>query len=159
VETPAPRVTQETDVRVAQNVKNKVDILFVIDNSPSMAPKQAELQKQFPQMIKVIDDVGKSSPADYHIGVVTSDLGAGQFTLGGGQCPPGGDGGKLVNKGAAANTNCQAPTGGVNFIEYNQLNGTNNLPGGQDLATTFTCIASVGDKGCGFEHQLEAGYR
>jgi hypothetical protein len=159
VEKPQPKITQETDVRVEQNIKNKVDILFMIDDSPSMSPKQAELKARFPQLIKILDDFGKSNPAWYHIGVVTSDLGAGQFNLGGGQCHPGGDGGKLQALGSAHDATCAAPTGGLNFIDYNQLNGNNNLPAGQDLATTFSCMASVGDKGCGFEQQLEAVYR
>jgi len=159
VETPAPRVIQETDVRVEQNVKNKVDILFMVDNSPSMSPKQAELKNRFPELIKILQNFGKANPAWYHIGVVTSDLGAGQFTLGGGQCHPGGDGAKLQALGASADTTCKPVTGGVNFIDYNQLAGTDNLPAGQDLATTFGCMASVGDKGCGFEMQLESVYR
>jgi hypothetical protein len=159
VEKPQTKITQETDVRVEQNIKNKVDILFMIDNSPSMSPKQAELKARFPELIKVLDNFGKSNPAWYHIGVVTSDLGAGQFNLGGGQCHPGGDGGKLQALGAAHDMTCAPPTNGLNFIDYNQLNGMNNLPAGQDLATTFGCMASVGDKGCGFEQQLESVYK
>jgi hypothetical protein len=165
VETPMGKVTQETDVRVEQDIKNKVDLLFLIDDSPSMAPKQAELKARFPELIKVLDDFGKANPAWYHIGVVTSDLGAGNFTLGGGQCQPGGRGGKLQPVGAGAAASCVAPTRGLNFIDYNQLmpdaSGVpdSNLPPGQDLAQTFGCMASVGDKGCGFEHQLEAVYR
>jgi len=164
VETPTPKVTQETDVRVEQNIKNKVDILFMIDDSPSMSPKQNELKARFPELIKILDDFGKGNPAWYHIGVVTSDLGAGPFNLGSGQCHPGGKGGKLQAVGAGADASCMPPTRGLNFIDYNQLmpdaNGVpdSNLPPGQSLATTFQCMASVGDKGCGFEHQLEAVY-
>ena len=33
-----------------------------------------------------------------------------------------------------------------------------NLPEDQGLAETFTCMASVGASGCGFEHQLESVY-
>jgi hypothetical protein len=51
------------------------------------------------------------------------------------------------------------PTGGLAFIDYDQRNGSNNLPAGQDLATTFACMASVGDRGCGFEQQLESVYQ
>lgn len=165
VEKPSPKVTQETAVRVEQNVKNKVDLLFVIDDSPSMAPKQNELKARFPQLIKLLDDFGKDNPANYHIGVITTDLGSGPFTLGGGQCRPGGRGGKLQPIGAAADATCVAPTGGFNFISYNQLlkdaSGApqSNLPPGQDLAKTFSCMASVGDKGCGFEQPLEAVYK
>jgi hypothetical protein len=141
-----------------------VDILFALDNTVGPA-SLAELKARFPEVAKILDDFGKSNPAHYHIGVVTSDLGAGQFTLGGGQCRPGGDGGKLQPLGAAHDPSCQAPTGGLNFIDYDQIhtdasgNPTTNLPSGQDLATTFGCVASVGDKGCGFEHQLESVYR
>ncbi len=164
VETPVPSTTQETDVRVEQNIKNKVDILFMVDNSPSMIPKQNQLKSQFPQLIKILDDFGKMNPAWYHSGVVTSDLGAGPYNLGNGQCHPGGDGAQLQAVGAAAASGCTAPTGGVNFIDYNQLtpdasgNATSNLPPGQDLATTFSCMASVGAGGCGFEQQLESVY-
>jgi hypothetical protein len=159
VETPAPKVNQETNVKISENVKNKVDILFMIDNSPSMSPKQNELKARFPELIKVLQDFGKANPAWYHIGVITSDLGAGQYTLGGGQCHPGGDGGQLQALGKAADTTCKPPGGGLNFIDYNQLAGTDNLPAGQDLPTTFGCMASVGDTGCGFEQQLEAVYK
>ena len=80
VETPRTIVTQETSVRVEQNIKNKVDILFVIDNSPSMRPKQEQLGQRFPELIKVLTEFGaKGSPASYHIGVVTTDLGANTF--------------------------------------------------------------------------------
>jgi hypothetical protein len=139
-------------------VKNKVDILFMIDDSPSMDPKQAALQTRFPELIKVLDDfAAKGTPAWYHIGVVTSDLGAGMAPNGG--CQVGGKGAKLQALGAAHGAACKAPTGNLNFIDYNQLAMTNNLPAGQDLPTTFTCMASVGTAGCGFEHQLEAPYR
>jgi hypothetical protein len=159
VETPVTTVVQETEVTVQQMVKNKVDILFMIDDSPSMTPKQDALKQKFPELIKVLDDFGaKGSPAWYHIGVVTSDLGAGQSTSTS-NCKPGGLGAQLQSKGKAAGSTCVAPGNGLNFIDYNQLNGTNNLPTGQDLPTTFTCMASVGDTGCGFEHQLEAPYR
>jgi hypothetical protein len=148
---PPPR----TEIRV--DPKNKVDLLFAIENSPG-GVYQTELTAQFPVLAKVLDDFGRASPADYHIGVVTSDMGAGQFNLGGGQCHPGGDGGKLQALGAGHAANCIAPTGGLNFVDYDQLTGTNNLPAGQDLATTFTCMATVGDRGCGFESQLESVY-
>src|SRR5581483_2182930 len=72
--------------------RQDIDLLFVIDNSPSMAPKQAEL-------------------AHFHVGVVTTDLGAQSFNLGS-QCRPGGDGARLQALGAAATPDCRPPTGG-----------------------------------------------
>jgi hypothetical protein len=157
--------TTELDEPIEGNVRNKVDLLFMIDNSPSVAPQQNELKARFPQLIKILEDFGKAKPAWYHIGVVTSDLGAGQFNLGGGQCHPDGLGGKLQALGQAADPTCVAPTRNLNFIDYNQLiryasgNADSNLPAGQDLATSFGCMASVGQMGCGFEHPLESVYR
>jgi hypothetical protein len=168
VESPKTTVTQETSVRVEQSVKNKVDLLFMIDNSPSMAPKQTELQNRFPQLIKQLQTfAAQGNPASYHIGVVTSDLGAAAFTLNNGQCHPGGDGAKLQNAPVSppptgtppACTNGFSLSGGVRYIDYNQLDGTNNIVGVPDVPTAFSCISSVGEGGCGFEHQLESPYR
>jgi hypothetical protein len=136
--------------------RTDVDLLFVIDNSPSMAPKQSALQQQFAGLWTALDANAKlGRPAHFHVGVVTTDLGAQQFNLTG-QCRPGGDGARLQALGAAATPDCLPPTGGVNFIDYNQLDGANNLPAGQDVATMLRCMTSVGDLGCGFEQPLEA---
>ncbi len=143
---------------------DKVDVLFMVDNSPSMTPKQMLLQSSFAAFVTALQNAGAAHPASYHIGVVTSDLGAGPYTLNQGQCRPGGDGAKLQSAAATSATGvpaaCSSFTlgGGVRFIDYDQVHGTDNL-GGTDLATAFTCISSVGQSGCGFEHQLESAYR
>jgi hypothetical protein len=140
--------------------KDKVDILFVIDDSSSMTPKQDELKTRFPELIESLDDfAAQGHPIDYHFGVVTSDLGAGPGGSGGSGCTAGGLGAALQPLGRGHAGSCAPPTGGLNFIDYNQIKKTNNLPSGQSLAQTFSCIASVGTAGCGFEHQLEAAYR
>jgi hypothetical protein len=163
VETPVTTTVQETDVRVEQSVKNKVDILFMVDDSNSMDPKQAALRMRFPELVKILDTFGAmGSPAWYHIGVVTSDLGAGMAPNGG--CAVGGLGGRLQPLGRAHAAGCQPPGNGLNFIDYNQLNMTggvpaSNLPTGVSLQDEFTCMATVGTGGCGFEHQLESVYR
>ena len=164
VESPKTNVTQETSVRVAQSVKNKVDILFMVDNSLSMAPKQQQLQQRFPQLIKQLDTFAmQGTPASYHIGVVSSDLGAGLNTA---NCKAGGDGAKLNVTPNPMGTyappmNCTnfSLSGGVRYLDYNQIAGTNNIMGGLSVPDAFNCMAHVGDEGCGFEHQLESAYR
>jgi hypothetical protein len=145
--------------------RDKVDILFMIDDSPSMAPKQAALRANFPELVTRIQTLATNgAPASFHIGVVDSDLGAGRFTLNNGQCHPDGDGGKL-RTGAAA-TDPSAPGtcaslqlgNGESFIDYDSATGASNL-GTFDLTTAFGCLSSVGSGGCGFEHQLESVYR
>jgi len=63
------------------------DILFMIDNSPSMASKQNALAASFPLIMQVLENLpdawGGLSLADVHIGVVDSDMGAGNGSLGG----------------------------------------------------------------------------
>jgi hypothetical protein len=91
--------------------------------------------------------------------VVTSDYGAG--TGDGGSCErsPGGQRGLLQALGQAAPSGCAKPT--APFIHYavdEQGVVTSNLPPGQTLDQTFTCMASVGAYGCGYEHQLESVY-
>jgi hypothetical protein len=141
------------EVETEQNLKDQVDILFVIDDSGSMAPKQEQLRQRFPDLVKSLDEIAAAgNKASYHIGVVTSDLGAPGISCGKNR------GARLQQLGGEAPAGCQGPVG-ANYIEYDQRNGSNNLPVGQDLPTTFGCMASVGDKGCGFEQTLEAAYR
>jgi len=159
-ETPDGGAAGQTWVQVNLGTRtHDIDVLFVVDNSPSMSPKQNELKTRFAQLAAMFDAFGaQGHPGHYHIGVVTTDLGAGPFTLGAGQCRPGGDRGQLIATGAAASPSCIAPVGAP-FIDLDQIAGTDNLPVGQSLSATFSCMASVGDKGCGFEMPLESAYQ
>ncbi len=142
---------------------DKVDILFMIDNSPG-EPYKLELRKRFPSFFKSLEDAAAAHPASYHIGIVTSDLGAGPEVLNGGQCHPDGDGGKLqitpATGAAQVPPECTGLmlAGGVRFIDYDQIAGTDNT-GASSVPTAFDCMSAVGGAGCGFEHQLESVYR
>ena len=93
--------------------------------------------------------------------MVTSDLGAGEaFPKGMGCDTVGGDQGKLQN--TPRDGNCTPPSDA--FISYNYETGETNIPGGSgdavdNIKDAFKCIAKVGTKGCGYEHQLEAARR
>jgi hypothetical protein len=164
VEKPPTKVESFPTINVSP--KNKVDLLFMIDNSPSMAPMQAELQTRFKTFFDAfVAAAAQKKYADLQIGVVTSDFGAAGANKGDGSgCDAfgGGQGGSLQALGdpMARAANCQAPVG-ASFIKYNfdpaAPNG-NNLPATQDLVTTFSCMAAVGVSGCGYEHQLESVY-
>jgi hypothetical protein len=149
-----------TELRLGQSHNDKIDLLFMIDNSPSMAPKQNELRARFPQLLQALDPtLTGNRPIHLHIGVVTSDLGAGPFNINMGQCRPGGDGGRLVAVGAFADpARCKPPTDGRHFIDFDQASGASNLPPDVNLASEFGCMTEVGDTGCGFESQLESVY-
>src|SRR4030095_10307504 len=72
LETPPDLAPARTTVSLRAG--DKIDLLFAIDNSPSMTPMQAQLKMRFPALMAALST---ALPADYHIGVVTSDLGSG----------------------------------------------------------------------------------
>ncbi|HJX63286.1 MAG TPA: VWA domain-containing protein, partial [Polyangia bacterium] len=74
---PPPHVGQQTDVTIlVGRPALEIDILFAIDNSPSMAGKQTVLAENFPRMIQALQVFSGGLP-NVHIGVVSSDMGAG----------------------------------------------------------------------------------
>ena len=73
----------------------KLDILFVVDNSGSMAQEQANLARNFPVLMQELVSAG----ADLHIAVVSSDLGAGAGPVGQGCPQTGGDRGVFCRRG------------------------------------------------------------
>ena len=138
------------DIPITPN--RNVDILFVIDDSPSMKDKQSNLATNFPRFIDVLDSIQGGRP-NVHIGVVTSDLGTrgadgivspGIGTIGKGGCTGLGKGGNLVTNGA--------PVTGPYIVDIRgqMPNYTGNL------TDVFATMARVGDGGCGFEQHLEA---
>jgi hypothetical protein len=138
---------------------HKVDLLLVLANSPTMQPKLDVLTTSLGELAAQLTAAPSTQRAWYHIGVITSDLGAGAFELPALGCHPDGDGARLQPIARAAAPSCQAPTGGVPFLDLNQLDGTSNLPAGQDLTTTLACLTAVGHDGCTFQQPLEAAYR
>lgn len=159
-------ITQtRTDVacKFSSSPAPKADLLFMVDNSGSMDAMQEELRRRFPQFLEVFHALAaQGTLVDLHIGVVTSDYGAGKTGAGGGQCAPspGGQRGKLQAVGQYAAPDCEPPTDAA-FIKYvfaDSGDGPNNLPPHQSLDQTFRCMASVGARGCGYEHQLESVY-
>ena len=142
------------------NLNRDVDILFVIDNSASMADKQQNLKDNFPNFINVLNTIQGGLP-DVHIGVINSDVG----TKGEDDAAPGTAVG-MVGSGGCANTG--GATGGGNLVVNGApVTGTflsdiklgdgsrqKNYTG--DLATVFSQMAGVGDGGCGFEQHLHA---
>jgi hypothetical protein len=161
VERPENRVTQTWSSRVEQ--RDEIDLLFVIDDSPSMRPKQEALRARFASLMEPLAALAaRGAPSKLHIGVITTDLGAGPETIraSAGGCAPGGRGARLVARGPGDPT-CLGPVGKA-YIEWDQTRTdasgapASNLPSGRTLQETFSCIAAVGDKGCGFEQPLEA---
>jgi len=174
LQTPTPMTQQETDFKVLVAPDRNIDILFMVDNSPSMDPKQQALASNFPKMIAALETLPGGLP-DVHIGVVSSNMGAGNGAMGG-NCGNGlgdrallwgNDPNDLTASVAAGSAYTPAfPGCGLNlnarWIEDTQ---DPNNPGrirnydsaNHQLADVFSCLAkAVGVGGCGEEHQLQA---
>jgi len=158
---PEPKPQVATELTFQEAVNRDIDILFMVDDSLSMAPLIDKLAVNFPAFIQVLQNLPGGLP-NIHLAVVSSDLGAGQWT-GIAQCRVGGDGGEFqdqVGAGtAAAGVPCAA-TGldpGQHFIS--NVNGVANYDTNMGLATVFSCIANLGEGGCGFEHQIQSVVR
>ncbi|MDD9937403.1 MAG: hypothetical protein OXT09_27580, partial [Myxococcales bacterium] len=157
-EGPACLVSGSTSQLAVSNV-DKVDLLFVIDNSGSMRDAQEALRREFPRLVEVLatgdidlDGVADFPPArDLPLGVVSSDMGL-VGIQGIPLCAGLGDDGIMNNVPDPTLTGCQASY--PRFITFTA--GVNDPT---QTANDFACIASLGTEGCGFEQQLEAGLK
>jgi hypothetical protein len=158
---------------------NKVDVLFMIDNSASMGDKQALLAQAIPDFIQGLVTL---QVHDMHIGIVTSSLGG----RGGDQCPASAtnpsnttlsahtdDRGELVNRGGVAGNplveNTVSDIGPSNYLGWfpSVPSNAGSVPpagtpitDGATLISDFTAmVEGVHEHGCGFEAQNEAWYR
>jgi hypothetical protein len=120
----------------------KVDLLFVIDDSISMDDEQAALIAAFPDFITAMQ-TELADTDGYNIGVITSDAYAGDPT-----CAPG-QRGVLVTQTAgdqSSNQVCGPYSSGARHMTEQE----------DDLAARFSCAAQVGVAGDPDERPIEA---
>lgn len=144
-------------VRVPVTTNRDIDLLFMIDDSPSTLDKQTNLKSSFPAFINELDALPGGLP-NVHIGVVTSDLGT-QGSLDAQPGPGIGSGpGSCSGNGKAGNlqTNGTTLVQGNFISDIKNTDGTRTLNYTGTLASAFSAIASVGSNGCGFEQPIEA---
>jgi len=145
----APNITPTATLTTnfTQKINNQIDILFMIDNSSSMTEMQTKLYDQLPVFMNKLTSL--PSKPSLHVAVVSSDMGAPGDSTTSIMCTQAGDQGQFQSMPRG---NCAATTltAGATFIS-----DADNMPNYTDpIATVFQCIALLGDKGCGFEHQL-----
>ncbi len=159
----------------------KLDLLFVVDNSLSMADKQAMFAASIPALVERLVKpwcVGGADPIppnsdgscpvntlpeypsvrDLHVGVISSSLGS----HGGQVCSSGSEGqddhGHLIGSLRAGLTTWNDS----GFLKWDP-DGMANPPGENDSALLADDMAAMvvaaGQTGCGFEAPLEAMYR
>ena len=144
-----PSQVKEGYKDIPVEINRDIDILFVIDNSGSMAEEQASLANNFNRFISVLENIEGGLP-NIHLGVVSTDVGAGPFNISG--CSGNGDNGQLQS---APNGSCTPPSGAfISDIDDGAGGRIRNYT--DTLADTFSCIGRLGIDGCGFEQPFES---
>ncbi len=161
------------------NKVEKLDLLFVVDNSRSMEAEQAKLRAQLPRMIKILT-TGDKTPdngtenidfppvKDMHLAVVSSDMGLPGLgpednpdTTG--ACNGTGDDGNFLNdpsNAIAAGLDCpgSGASGYPLFLVHerdDRVDPDVTLQRAEATAADFACLTTLGFDGCGFEMPLE----
>ena len=165
---------------VPVNPQRALDLLIVIDDSPSMRDEQEKLQQQVPRLVNLLITGGAAEPEavgefpaveSLHVGIITPDMGYStvpmtDFVAGTGPdvdfnptsacMRNGGVGldGNMQTEGLSGTPRelCSAitPPEGTQYLNYPE-------PGFDetDLIDDVRCVTGQ-DDGCGFEQQLEA---
>jgi hypothetical protein len=132
-----------------QSINRNVDMLFLIDDSSSMRLSQDNLNRNFPTFMTTLQMAEQGLP-NLHVAVVSSDMGAGDGTVSGCNSSGGKNGiFQYSPRNGCTATNLQQ---GATYIV--DSGGQRNYTG--NIEDVFTCIAALGQDGCGFEHQFAA---
>jgi hypothetical protein len=135
-------------------INRNIDILFVIDNSRSMKEEQETLQANFPTFISVLEQIDGGLP-NVHLGVVSSDMGT-LVALGDANCSDS-DNGTLLKGNPDMPGLCPEVNGNYIADEDQNADGVRETNyTGVTLAQAFSCMADLGDMGCGFEQHFES---
>jgi len=138
-----------------------VDFLVVMDNSLSMEDEQANLAENFPDLIRDLLDPPVDPETGYpihlplqdmHIGVISTDMGTGGYSVGTCSDPIDGDDGVLQHEPPYAVAGCGDPL--PTFLEYAYMSP--HTEEAERMAHEFGCLARLGTDGCGFEQHLKA---
>ena len=178
-----PKTSNQFVDTVALRGVDKLDLLFMVDSSKSMADKQLILRDAVPVLLRrlITPDCLNESEAptgqravdgvcpagthpefrpieDIHVGVISSSLGA----AGGHGCSVS-DRGQLVPSVPMQGRPALGSWDGRGFLAWDPSGEKNTPPGENDLdrlvAGFRDHIVGTGETGCGFEASLEAWYR
>jgi len=154
---PDPDTTGYETHTVEISVSRKLDLLVMIDNSPSMENLQKTMARNFPAFIEALRDEKSQELPDLHVGVVSSDMGAGTASAKLSvitQCGRvGGDRG-LLQSAPRQSAGCVGPTDPfiIDTVDGDGQRIGNH--GAASVADAFSCIATLGQTGCGMESQF-----
>src|SRR4051794_22044220 len=142
-----PSMTAKSTVSLVAN--RNVDLLFLVDDSSSMRLSQDNLRRNFPVLMQTLKNQPGGMP-NVHIAVISSDMGAGDGSIASCDMVGGKNGIFQYTPHGTCTSSGLLP--GATYIS--DVGGVKNYSG--NLEDVFTCIAALGETGCGFEHQFAA---
>jgi len=137
----------------ASSPPDEVDLLLVVDDSASMSGEQAELGAEVARVLRSLPWLGELDTS-LHVGVVSSDLGAG----GGGSLSEGcsyplGRDGRMLRAHTGGDPRCAAVSEALPYVTVEVGDSVD------DIAHRVGCLVHTGAEGCGFEQPLEAALK
>ena len=159
-----------TEIYVPRPIQ--VDLLLVIDSSPSMALEQQwglaeRIEDAIQELISPIDRGPETRPVfeDLHVGIITGDMGTAGHSVDTCENPSHGEDGVLRNSGNGEDCDRSYSSPDCGRDECPWLAHSDDVPDdGSDpdvppLWEDAACIANVGASGCLFQQPLEASLR
>lgn len=138
----------EAEKWLVERFPRQLDLLLVVDTSPSMADEQANLERNLWRMAEVLQSTAGGLP-DVHIAVISADMGTGSAAVAG--CTATGDDGRFL-----APLDCPGPDGAF-LVDESLVDGSGRVRNYEgSLGETLTCMALRGTGGCRFSQPLAA---
>ena len=135
-----PQVSTTWDEELLINYR--VDVLFVVDDTPAVEPLRAALADELRGAAAELANAAPGGLPALHVAVVPASLPAGDASA----CAP------TPLRGAACGVE-----GGLDFASALECGATTDFAG--PFADTFSCLADLGSRGCGASQPLEAARR
>lgn len=132
-----PRDPPDTEPPPPLPPATELDVLFVVENAGLLRPEQLALSAQMPRLFEALSGHFES----IHVGVITTDMGTGGFTVPGCPEPNFGDDGILTTP----SPDCVAA-----------VPPFSSGASPEQLAEETACLLQVGEMGCRIEQPLEA---
>jgi hypothetical protein len=136
-----------------------LDMLFVVDNSNSMAEEQQNLARQLPRVARAVasGDLDADGTQDFpavgslHLAIVSTDMGTGGFRVPTCVEHNFGDDGILRTDGQGSIPRCDR-----SYPAVHTFDAGDPLADPDEFAANVACVSTLGTGGCGFEQPLEA---
>jgi hypothetical protein len=142
-------VQYQVVVDTPAELRDELDLLFVVDNSDNMEARQTQLAISFESVFRQLN-FGRGMP-DLHIGVVSTDMGIGEFGGTVPRCSQNGDAGRLGPTAQACGIQ-----GDAFLALQSDVNGERLANFDTELDKVFSCMTQLGESGCEYEQPLEA---